>query len=155
MTVKKHDKTEYTSLKTKILGLQVGNTKLNEAEPSGSLAIQTELDPLLTKSDNLSGCVVGRAGKLQDASFSLKLKVNLFKEVLGTEKQEEVAAIKVNEPLLLSANTSISLGTIKSLKKDEADLILKIPIVALKGSKVGLARNYSGHWRLIGYGEIV
>jgi len=110
---------------------------------------------LLAKSDNLSGCVVGKSGKLQDAAFTLKLKVNLFKEVLGTEKQEEVAAIKTNEPLLLSANTSISLGAIKALRKDEAELILKIPIVALKGSKVGIARNYTGHWRLIGYGEIV
>ena len=155
MTVKKHDKTEYFPLKTKILELQVGDTKLETAEPSGSLAIQTELDPLLAKSDNLSGCVVGKSGKLQDAAFTLKLKVNLFKEVLGTEKQEEVAAIKTNEPLLLSANTSISLGAIKALRKDEAELILKIPIVALKGSKVGIARNYTGHWRLIGYGEIV
>jgi len=154
MTVKKHEKTEYIPLKTKILGLQVGNNNLESAEPSGSLAIQTELDPLLSKSDNLSGCVVGKEGKLQDASFSLKLKLSMFKEVLGTEKQEEVAAIKTNEPLLLSVNTSVSLGTVKSIKKDEIELILKIPVIALKNSKVGIARNYSGHWRLIGYGEI-
>jgi len=155
MTVKKHDKTEYTSLKTKILGLQVGNTKLEEAEPSGSLAIQTELDPLLAKADNLSGCVVGKAGKLQDATFSLKLKISLFKEVLGTEKQEPVSAIKMNEPLLLSINTSVSLGAVAKIKGDEIECSLKIPVVAIKGSKAGIARNYTGHWRLIGYGEIV
>ena len=154
MTLKKHDKTEYIPLKTKILGLQVGNNKLERAEPSGSLAIQTELDPLMAKSDNLSGCVVGKAGKLQDATFSLKLKTSMFKEVLGTEKHEEVAAIKTNEPLLLSVNTSVSLGTVKTARKDEVELMLKIPVIALKNSKVGIARNYSGHWRLIGYGEI-
>jgi len=152
MTVKKHDKTEYIPLKTKILGLQVGNTKLEEAEPSGSLAIQTELDPLLAKTDNLSGCLVGK--KLPDAVFTLKLNVNLFKEVLGTEKSESVSAIKMNEPLLLSINTSVTLGSVSKIKGDEIDLILKIPIVTIKGSKVGIARNYSGHWRLIGYGEI-
>ena len=155
MTIKKHDKAEYISLKTKILGLHAGNNNLEEAEPSGSLAIQTELDPLLTKSDNLSGCVVGKSGKLQDAVFSMKLKVSLFKEVLGTEKHEPVSAVKMNEPLLLSINTSVSLGMVSKLKGDEIDCALKIPVVALKGSKVGIARNYTGHWRLIGYGEIV
>lgn len=152
MSVKKHEKTEYTPLKTKVLGLQVGNTKLTEAEPSGSLAIQTELDPILTKSDNLGGCVVGK--KVQDAVYSIKIKVNLFKEVLGVEKSQEIAAIKITEPLLLSVNTSISLGNVTKLKGNDAELLLKIPIVAIKGSKVGIARNLQGHWRLIGVGEI-
>jgi len=155
MTIKKHEKTEYIPLKTKIVGLQVGNNKLSEALPSGSLAIQTELDPLLTKADNLSGCIAGRAGKIPDATFNLKLKINMFKEIVGIEKKEEVSAIKVNEPLLLSANTSISLGSVKEIKKDVISMILKIPIIALKDSKAGIARNYAGHWRLIGYGEIV
>jgi translation initiation factor 2 gamma subunit (eIF-2gamma) len=110
---------------------------------------------LLAKSDNLSGCVVGKAGKLQDAVFSMKLKTSLFKEVLGTEKHEPVSAIKVNEPLLLSINTSVSLGTVAKIKSEEIDCILKIPVVAIKGSKAGVARNYTGHWRLIGYGEII
>jgi len=155
MTVKKHEKTEYFSLKTKIIGLQAGNNKLEEAEPSGSLAIQTELDPLLAKSDNLSGCVVGKTGTIQDATFKLKLKLNLFKEILGEEKRQVVEAIKTNESLLLSVNTSISLGMVSKSKDNEVELILRIPVVALKGSKVGIARNYTGHWRLIGYGEII
>jgi translation initiation factor 2 gamma subunit (eIF-2gamma) len=37
----------------------------------------------------------------------------------------------------------------------EAELLLKIPVVPIKGSSVGLARNVKGHWRLIGYGEII
>jgi len=32
---------------------------------------------------------------------------------------------------------------------------LNIPIIALKGDNVGVARNINGHWRLIGFGEIV
>ena len=38
---------------------------------------------------------------------------------------------------------------------DEAELSLKIPIVAISKNKVGIARNISGHWRLIGWGEII
>ena len=31
----------------------------------------------------------------------------------------------------------------------------KIPIIAIKADNVGLARNIKGHWRLIGFGEII
>jgi translation initiation factor 2 subunit 3 len=155
MTVKKHDKTEYLPIQTTIISLQSGNNQLTEAIPSGSLAIQTELDPLMSKSDNLAGCVVGLIGKTPGAVNNLKLKTSLFKETLGTEKSEAVQAIKVNEPLLLSVNTTISLGTVTKIRGNEIDLILKIPVVSLKGSKVGMARNINAHWRLIGYGEII
>ncbi len=155
MTIKKNDKTEYFPLKTKIVSIYAGNTKLDEAEPSGSLAIQTELDPLLTKSDNLGGCIIGKVGTLPDIVHNLKLKINLFKETLGEEKKQTVDPIKMNEHLLLSVNTSISLGTVCKLKGDSLDLVLKIPVVPIKGNKIGIARNYTGHWRLIGYGEIV
>jgi len=154
MTIKKHDKTEYLPIQTTILSMQSGNNNLIEAIPSGSLAIQTELDPLMTKSDNLAGCVAGLAGQTPDASNSLKLRTSLFNEILGVEKKQAVDAIKTNEPLLLSVNTTISLGTVVKIKGHDIELILKIPVVALKGSKVGMARNISGHWRLIGYGEI-
>jgi translation initiation factor 2 subunit 3 len=155
MTIKKHEKTEYLPIQTKILSLQSGNNQMSEAIPSGSLAIQTELDPLMTKSDNLAGCVVGLAGKTPGAVTSLKLKISLFKEILGTEKSMSVENIKVNEPLLLSVNTTISLGTVTKIRGNDIDLILKIPVIALKGSKVGVARNVQSHWRLIGYGEII
>jgi len=155
MTIKKHEKTEYLPLSTTIISLQSGNNQLQDAIPSGSLAIQTELDPLMTKSDNLAGCIVGLAGKTPDASTSLKLRTSLFQEILGTEKQIAVSGIKMNEPLLLSVNTTISLGTVVKIKGNDIDLMLKIPVVALKGSKVGMARNLQNHWRLIGYGDII
>ena len=40
-------------------------------------------------------------------------------------------------------------------KLNEIEVLLNIPIVALKGNNVGLARNFKGHWRLIGFGEII
>ncbi len=56
--------------------------------------------------------------------------------------------------LLLSVNTSTTVGTITRLRGDEAELSLKIPIVPIPG-KIGIARNLNGHWRLIGWGELV
>jgi len=56
---------------------------------------------------------------------------------------------------MLSINTSVTIGIIKKLTNGEAELSLKIPIIPFKGNKVGIARNVNGHWRLIGYGEII
>jgi translation initiation factor 2 subunit 3 len=155
MAVKKHNITEYVPVKTKIAGLQTGNNKLDEAIPSGSLAIQTELEPGMTKADSLSGCVASLAGILPPITKNIKLKVSLFKEILGLDKEEKVAPVKINEPLLLSVNTSITVGIVTKIKGNELDLALKIPIVPLAGSNIGVARNLSGHWRLIGWGEII
>ena len=155
MAVKKHNITEYVTVKTKIAGLQTGNNKLEEAIPSGSLAIQTELEPGMTKADSLSGCVASLSGTLPQITKNIKLKVSLFKEILGLDKEEKVAPVKINEPLLLSVNTSITVGIVTKIKGNELDLVLKIPIVPLAGSNIGVARNLSGHWRLIGWGEII
>jgi len=57
--------------------------------------------------------------------------------------------------LLLSVNTAVTVGTVKEVSADIAKISLKIPIVALPGTRAGIARNFQGHWRLIGYGEII
>ena len=155
---KKHNITTYKTIKTKILALQSGKNKLEEAFPSGSLAIQTELDPFLTKADSLAGCVASSVGFLPEISNTVKLKTKLFTKVVGTKKELEIEKIKQNEPLLLSINTTITVGVVTSIrgneKEQEIQIALKIPIVALPGNKVGIARNLQGHWRLIGWGEI-
>ena len=56
---------------------------------------------------------------------------------------------------MMSVNTTITVGTVEKIKDDEIEVSLNIPIVALKGNNVGLARNFKGHWRLIGFGEIL
>lgn len=155
LSVKKHNITEYKTLTTKITALYSGKNELDEAVPSGSLAIQTELSPELTKADSLAGCVVGKQNELPEIQSKIMLNVELFKEVLGTEKKQEVAPLKVNEVLLLSVNTAISVGTAGKIKNNKIELVLKIPVVALKGSKVGIARNIQSHWRLIGWGNII
>jgi len=154
---KKHDKTEYYTIKTKIIDLRAGANKLNEALPGGSLAIQTALDPLITKADGLSGCVVALENTLPEIESKIKLKTNLFKEIVGTKAKEsiKIEPLKSNENLLLSVNTATTVGLITSARKNEVEVSLKIPIVPFKGDRIGIARNYNGHWRLIGWGEIL
>ncbi len=153
--VKKGSQSFYEPVKTRINSIFKGNYKINEATPGGSIALETELDPVLTKTDSLSGCVAGLVGKLPEPISKLRIKTQLFKELIGTKEKTPIAPIKTTELLLISVNTTISVGPVMKIKNNEIELSLRIPIVPMKGDNVGLARNVNGHWRLIGFGEII
>ena len=155
LSIKKANQQTYQTLTTKILSIHRGNNSVEVVFPGVSIAIETELDPFLTKADSLSGCVVGLKDKLPEISYKIKIKTQLFKEVLGISEHKEVAPLKTKEMLMLSVNTTITVGTIEKINKNEIELFLNIPIVLLKGSNVGIARNINSHWRLIGFGEII
>jgi translation initiation factor 2 subunit 3 len=127
---------------------------MKEVFPGVSISIETELDPFLTKSDSLTGCLVSLKGKLPDIKHRIKMKAELFKEVLGISEHKPVEMVKTKEMLMLSANTTITVGIVEKIKGDEVELSLNIPIVAIKGDHIGIARNINSHWRLIGWGEI-
>ena len=152
---KKANQFYYQTVKSKIVSMQKGNHKITEATPGGSLALETELDPSLTKADSLSGCISSTVGGLPEITSAIKIKYKLFEEMLGTELKEKVDPLKTPELLMLSINTTITVGQVSKITKDIVDLTLKIPIVPLKGDSIGMARNIKGHWRLIGFGEII
>jgi translation initiation factor 2 subunit 3 len=152
---KKANQFYYQTIKSKIISMQKGEHKITEASPGGSLAIETELDPALTKADTLSGCIVSHAGNLPEITSSIKIKFELFSNMFGTEGQEKVEALRLGEMLMLSVNTTTSVGTATKIKNNTAEISLKIPIVPLKDDSMGIARNVKGHWRLIGFGEII
>lgn len=161
LSVTRHNKKEYQTLFTKILSLHKGDESVTEVVPGASISIETSLDPFLTKTDSLNGCLVSTKNSLPDISHKIKIKTKLFEEVLGAEEKKQVEPLKLKEMLMLSVNTTISVGTIEKIKDTlkgtsaEVELILNIPVVVLKGDNLGLARNINGHWRLIGWGEII
>ncbi|MEK6820668.1 MAG: translation initiation factor IF-2 subunit gamma [Nanoarchaeota archaeon] len=155
LSEKKENQLVYETIKTKISGIYKGKYKVKEAVPGGSIALETELDPILTKADNLAGCVAGKVGKLPELSDKIKIRFELFKEVMGLKEHQKVENIRTQELILLSANTAITIGCVIKLQGSEAELNLRIPIVAFSGDNVGIARNIRGHWRLIGWGEIL
>ncbi len=157
LTKKKGHEQTYQTLTTKIISLHQGDEEVKEIEPGASISIETNLDPFLTKTDSLTGCVASIKGNLPEITKKVKIKTELFNEILGTENKKEVEKIKTKEMLMLNVNTTISVGIVEKVdeKMDEIELSLNIPIVALKGDNVGLARNIDNHWRLIGFGEIV
>ncbi|MBD3247382.1 translation initiation factor IF-2 subunit gamma [Candidatus Pacearchaeota archaeon] len=157
LTIKEQNKEIYKPLVTKILSLHKGKDSVKKITPGSSISIETNLDPTLTKTDALIGNLVSTKGTLPEITNRIKIKEKLFDKVMGTEEHEKVQPLKTRESLMLSVNTTTTVGTVEKIDKktSEIELLLKIPIVALKRDNVGIARNIGGHWRLIGYGEIV
>ena len=152
---KKGNQYRYKTVQSKIVSMQKGKYQITEATPGGSLAIETELDPSLTKADSISGSIASTKGTLPEITENITMKFTLFDEVFGTGKHEPVQPPKPNEMLMLSLNTSITVGQVTKTNKDSINLSLKIPVVPLKGESIGIARNLNSHWRLIGFGEII
>lgn len=149
--IKEANQIKYKTIKTKISSLFKGSNKVKEITPGGNAAIETELDMSIGKTDSLSGCVASLENVLPEITNKIIIKHHLFKEYVGGIP---IPALKPGETLMLSINTSVTVGNIIKLSKDEAELSLKIPIVPFKNDKVGIARNINNHWRLIGHGEI-
>jgi translation initiation factor 2 subunit 3 len=154
-TYKKQNQTHYKTVKSKIISIHRGSYQINEATPGGSLALETELDTSLTKADGLSGSVASTEGNLPEITEKINIRYTLFEKVFGSGGNEDVYDLKFNEVLMLSLNTSITVGQVIKAKDKNAELSLKIPVVPLKGDSIGIARNLNGHWRLIGFGEII
>ncbi len=157
MYEKKANQFIYESIKTKIVSIRRGNHSINQASPGGSLAMETELDNILTKTDLLSGCVASKSGELPEIVNKIKIKFKLFDKVFGTKESSKIEYLKPSELIMLSVNTAITVGMIKTInqKSNEAEINLRIPIVPIKSDNIGLARNINNHWRLIGFGELV
>lgn len=163
------NQTSYKPVKTKIVSIYRGTHSIKEAGPGGSLGFETELDNTLTKTDSLSGNIASKPGSLPDISEKIKIKYELFPSLVGEEGDEaQIDDLKMSEMIMLSINTTTSVGKISKIRaeknksggkngigKGEVELSLKIPVVPIKGDSVGLARNIHGHWRLVGFGEIV
>ena len=155
LSIKKAGGYVYVPLKTKIKSLHKGKEEVKEVLPGVSISIETEIDPSVAKTDSLTGCVASKEGVLPDVSTNIKIKSELFKEIWGEDGHKPIEPLKTKDMLMLSVNTTITVGIVEKISKDEVELSLNIPIVALKGDNLGIARNISGHWRLIGLGEIL
>ncbi len=102
LSTKKANQKIYQTLTTKILSLRKGNESIEKASPGASIAIETNLDPSLTKADALTGCLVSKKGILPEITHNLKIKYSLFKEVLGIASNQAIEPIKTKEMLMLS-----------------------------------------------------
>ena len=147
-------KTSWERITTTIQSLHTGTTTLSNARPGGLIAIGTKLDPALTKSDGLTGRLLGKPGTLPPVVHKFVMNTHLLERVVGAAEDLVVENIKTNEPLMLSIGTATTVGVVTSARGSESEVALKIPVCALKDQRVAISRRISGKWRLIGYGII-
>ena len=139
---------------TKITGLMTGSTSVQSVQPGGSVAIMTELDPAVVKSDKLVGNVAGIPGNLPQVWYDINMKATLLQRMVGAEEDAVVEPLRQKEPLMLNVNSSTTVGMITSLSKKGVKCSLKLPICANIGDRVTISRRVGNRFRLIGYGII-
>jgi translation initiation factor 2 subunit 3 len=147
----KHNQEMWETVNTKITALNVGDEQADSVGPGGLVAIQTSLDPYLTKSDSLSGNVLGKKGTLPEPSRTIECKITTIER----ELIDEDVQIKSTEPLMLSMGTTVTVGMIEKQKGDNYTLNLKLPVVVEKGDKFAVSKRIDMKWRLVGYGELL
>ena len=141
-------KNVYNPIRTKVVSLSAGTKDTNEVHAGGLIAMGTELDPSITKSDNLSGSVIGLPGTLPELRNKLKLDVTLFKDLISVK--EDIKPLMKSEALMLSVGSAVTVGMVSNPKAVE--ITLKRPVCADIGSRVAINRRFGVRWHLIGYG---
>jgi translation initiation factor 2 subunit 3 len=143
----------YEDISTIITSLATGGGDVQELKPGGLVAIGTTLDPYETKSDSLTGTVLGIKDTLPPLIDAFVMDIHLMERVVGTKDEDEaVEEIKTNELLMLNVGSSTTVGTVKSARGSEAEVVLKRPVCAEKGARIAISRRVGGRFRLIGYG---
>ncbi len=141
-------------IKTKVTSIFSGGKGYDEVHAGGLLGVGTSLDPSLTKSDNLAGKIMGLPGTLPAVRNSLLLETHLLDMVVGAEKEIKVQEIKSNEMLMLNVGNMITVGLVKSARKNIIDINLKLPVCPIEGAQIAIGRRIGNKWRLIGYGKL-
>jgi len=145
----------YEPLFTEVVSLQAGGNTVEEARPGGLVGMGTLLDPSLSKADGLTGNIAGKPETLPPTLSELTVETHLFPRALGTKELMEIDNVRMSEALLLDVGTSITSGSVTSIKGENATLKLNRPVSAEEGSRAAISRKIAGRWRLIGYGIIV
>ncbi len=144
---------KWIGLKSKITEI-MQNGKQEKAKPGGLVAMQTELDPSLSRADGFSGSVAGHVGHLPSASDIIKMNVTLFESVVGVEEKLNVKNIRTGDALMLTCAIAKTVGVVTSAAKSVIQVKLKIPVVVEKGDKTAISMQVGGRWHLVGYGII-
>ncbi len=147
-------RTTWEPIFTTVTGIMAGGKSYKTANAGGLLGVSTNLDPSLTKADNLVGKIAGKPGTLPEVKHSFTMNVKLLERVVGSAEDLKVDSIKTREPLMLNVDTATTVGVVTSARTDTCEVALKLPVCAEPGQRVAISRRVGARWRLIGYGVI-
>tara|TARA_Y100000310_G_C20642234_1_gene794635 strand:+ start:735 stop:1949 length:1215 start_codon:yes stop_codon:yes gene_type:complete len=143
-----------STIKTKIRSITCGGSKIKKVGRGGTFGLETGLDPALTKSDGLSGKVLGIPGKMPPIQKELAMEIHLLERVVGSKEDLIIKPLQNQESLMLNVGTSTTVGVVSVGKKQSYTFALKLPVCTRPGDRVTIARRFGTRWRLIGYGVV-
>jgi translation initiation factor 2 subunit 3 len=150
--VQEKNKLKWIPITTKITAIFSGGEPVKEILPGGSMALGTELDPTIVKSDSLTGSLVGIPGKLPPVHYEISLETHLLDRIVGTKDEVEVKPLAKKEMLMLNVNSAATVGIVTDPSKKKTSCLLKKPICANPGDRITISRRIGDRFRLIGYG---
>jgi translation initiation factor 2 subunit 3 len=143
---------KYESYIGEVTTLFSGAVGFDKVRPGGLIAIGTNFDPMLTKSDALAGKILGKPGSLPQTVERIRMDTVLLERTVGTQEELEVVKIRTGETPMFTLGTMTTVGEVTSTRGDYIEARLKIPVCAEPGQRVAISRRISGKWRLIGHG---
>jgi len=137
---------------TKIIAeiLRAEGEELTEAHAGGLVAIGTNLDPAIVKSDSFVGTIIGSVDKPPECLDSMNIKFEMFKR-----QELQHVSLREGEPIVVNIHCATGVGIITKVKKGVVNIKLKRPIAADKGAKAALSSRIGQRWRLIAWGELI
>jgi len=146
-------------IRTKILSMTSETQDLKLAGPGGLIAVQTTVDPSLTKADRLVGQILGVPGKLPEVYETIIISYKIMNRVVGIARAENsgekiLRSLSMEEILKVNIGSATTTATVKNVNENIAKIALEFPCCCGIGEKVSLSRRIAGHWRLVGFGLI-
>ena len=144
----------YEPIQTQIISLGTSAGKVESVKPGGLIAIGTNLDPSLTRSDSFIGSVIGKPGTLPENSLTTEMSINLFESAVGIIDETKILPIQTGESLRLNIGTAPLLSKVTKVKSENIHVEFRRPACLFKGGSVAISRRITDRWRLIGAGII-
>lgn len=169
-------------LRTRVISLFTGKTKLKEAMRGGLIGVGTLLDPTLTRSDRMVGMCIGRVNTLPKGRQKFTVKIRLLKFALGmapeddkgrqtkqkrqfgvlggsqvndTLTQERVKPLKVGEVLQMAIGAGSQKATIiEKLSKHVFQVETRTPACVLDNQPMTISRLVRGSFRIVGQAHL-
>ncbi|CAF5031419.1 unnamed protein product, partial [Rotaria sp. Silwood1] len=147
-------------IKSKIISLYAEENQLSFAVPGGLIGVGTKIDPTLCRADGLVGRILGEVDTLPKIYIEITVKYLLLRRAFGVHNNSSrepprISKLCQTEVLLINIGSLSTGGRVLSIKNDLAKIQLTKPVCAEINEKLALSRRINGHYRLIGWGEIL
>jgi len=146
-------KKTYTPITTTITSLRKSDEETDTVAPGGLLAVGTELDPYFTKSNSLTGSILGKPGTLPPVYNVITFEPHLLDHFIGAEEDEiSNPRLEKGGVVMLTVGTATTTGIIADVRKSSCRVNLNAPVVAEEDSRIAISLRVGKRWRLAGYG---